>query len=170
MNLIFDISRLKIFLISSLIFGIAGFGIILFMQKSISIILIFIFSFCLYATGAFGYADCESKCCCKSAMMAPGQPPHTLDVSKKTSLTMAPGCCSGSTATSCEFSRETAESLPETFPATVRSEVPNFSGIELISINFHIESAQPKIYDWGPDPWLKTKPLPVYLQIHTFLC
>ena len=140
------------------------------MQKPISIILIFIFSFCLYATGAFGYADCESKCCCKSAMMAPEQASHTLDVSKKTSLTMAPDCCSGSTATSCEFTRETAESLPETFPATVRSEVPNFSGIGLTSINFHIEGAQPKIYDRGPDPWLKTKPLPIYLQIHTFLC
>ena len=140
------------------------------MQKPISIILIFIFSFCLYATGAFGYADCESKCCCKSAMMAPEQAPHTLDVSKKTSLTMAPGCCSGSTATSCEFTRETAKSLPETFPATVRSEVPNFSGIGLTPINLLIESAQPKIYARGPDPRLKTKPVPIYLQIHTFLC
>ena len=140
------------------------------MQKPISIILIFIFSFCVYATGAFGYADCESKCCCKSALMAPERASQTLDVSKKTSLTMVPGCCSGSTATSCEFSRETAESLPESFPATVRSEVPNFSGIALTSINFLIEGAQPKIYAKGPDPWLKTKPLPIYLQTHTFLC
>ena len=140
------------------------------MQKPISIILIFIFSFCLYATGAFGYADCESKCCCKSAMMEPEQASHTLDVSKKTSLTMAPDCCSGSTATSCEFTRETAESLPETFQATVRSGVPNFSGIGLTSINLLIESAQPKIYVRGPDPRLKTKPLPIYLQILTFLC
>ena len=140
------------------------------MQKPISIILILIFSFCLYATGAFGYADCESKCCCKSAMMAPEKASQTLDVSKKTSLTMAPGCCSGSTATSCEFTRETAESLPETFQATVRSGVPNFSGIGLTSINLLIESAQPKIYVRGPDPRLKTKPLPIYLQIHTFLC
>jgi hypothetical protein len=138
------------------------------MQKPISIILIFIF--CLYATGAFGYADCESKCCCKSAMMEPEQASHTLDVSKKTSLTMAPDCCSGSTATSCEFTRETAESLPETFPATVRSGVPNFSGIGLTSINLLIESAQPKIYVRKPDPRLKTKPLPIYLQILTFLC
>ena len=140
------------------------------MRKPISIILIFIFSFCLYATGAFGYADCESKCCCKSAMTEPEQASHTLGASKKTSLTMAPGCCSGSTATSCEFTRETAESLPETFPCTVRSEVPNFSGIGLTSINLLIESALPKIYHRGPDLRFKTKPLPIYLQILTFLC
>lgn len=140
------------------------------MQKPISIILIFIFSFCVIATGAFGYADCESKCCCKPAMMEPTKASPALDAYKKTSLTMAPDCCSGSTATSCEFTRETAESLPETFPATVRSEVPDLSGTGLTSINLLIESARPKIYARGPDPWLKTKPLPIYLQIHTFLC
>jgi hypothetical protein len=48
--------------------------------------------------------------------------------------------------------------------------VPNFSGIGLTAINFLIESSQPKIYARGPDPRLKTKPLPIYLQIHTFLC
>lgn len=142
---------------------------ILFMQKPISIILIFIFNFCLFATGGFGYADCESKCCCKSAMMAPEQASHTLDASKKTSLQMAPGCCSGSTATSCEFTWGTAESLPETFPATIRSEVQNFSGTGPTSINLLIEGPQLKIYARGPDPWLKAKPLPIYLQILTFL-
>jgi hypothetical protein len=139
------------------------------MPKPISIILIFIFNFCLFATGASGDADCESKCCCKSAMMAPEQALHTLDASKKTSIQMAPGCCSGSTATACEFSRGTAESLSETFPATVRSEGQNFSGAGPTSINLRIEGPQLKIYARGPDPRLKTKRLPTYLQILTFL-
>ena len=140
------------------------------MRKPISIILIFVFSFGLFAANAFGYVDCESKCCCKSAVMGSGRASPTLDVSKKTSLTKTPDCCSGSMATSCEFTRETAASLPETFPATVRSEIPDFSGTGLSSINLLLESAQPKIYAQGPDPWLKTKPLPIYLRIHTFLC
>ena len=54
------------------------------MQKPVSIILIFIFSFCLFATGAFGYSDCESNCCCKSAMSKPEQASHAVDASKKT--------------------------------------------------------------------------------------
>jgi hypothetical protein len=48
--------------------------------------------------------------------------------------------------------------------------VPNFSGIGLTSINLLIESALPKIYARGPDLRFKTKPLPIYLQILTFLC
>ena len=140
------------------------------MRKPVSIILIFIFSFCLFSTGAFGYTDCESNCCCKSAMSKPEQASHAVDTSKKTSPQMTLGCCSGSTATSCEFTRGTADSLPKTFPATVRSEVLDFSGIGLTSINFLIETALPKIYVRGPDPRLKAKPLPIYLQINTFLC
>ena len=139
------------------------------MQKPFSIILIFIFSFCLFATGAFGYADCESKCCCQSTMRGAAQA-HTPDASKNKSLQMTPNCCSGSTATACEFTGGAAESLPETFPATVRSELPDFSDTGLASINLLIENTPPKIYVRGSDPWLKTKPLPIYLQTHTFLC
>lgn len=139
------------------------------MQKPISIILIFIFSFCLYATGAFGYADCESKCCCKLAIKGPEQASQPLNASKKRSLQMVPDCCSSSTATSCEFTGGTAERLPETVSATLRAEVPDFSDIALTAIHHPIKGAQPKFYAWGPDPWLKTTIPPIYLQHCTFL-
>lgn len=143
---------------------------VLFMQKPISIILIFIFSFCLFATGAFGYAECESKCCCKLAMMEPEQASHTLDASKKTSFQRVPDCCSGSTATSCEYTGGTAESLPETVLATTGAAVPDLSKIALTSILHPIKAAQPKFYAWGPDPWLNATTLPIYLQHLIFLC
>lgn len=140
------------------------------MQKPISIILIFIFSFCLYATSAFGYADCDSKCCCKLAMMGSEQASHTLDASQKASLQIAPNFCSGSTATSCEFAGATAESLPETVSATLRVEVPDLSDIALTAIHHSIKGAQPKFCAQGPDPWLKTKNPPIFLQHLTLLC
>ena len=140
------------------------------MQKPIAIILSFIFSFCLFSSGAFGYADCESQCCCKSAMMGSDQASHTMHASKNTSLTKPPDCCSGPMATACEFSRGTAARLPETFTATIRAEATDFSSTGLTPTNLLIENAQPQIYTRGPDPWLKTKPLPIYLQIHSFLC
>ena len=140
------------------------------MQKRISIILIVIFSVGLIASGALGYADCESKCCCQNVKMAHGQVAHPPGAAEKTSFLKAAGCCSGSMASACKLARESAESLPETCPATVRSEAPELSGTGLTSISLLIESAQPKIYARGPDPWLKTKPLPIYLQNLTFLC
>ena len=138
------------------------------MQKTLSIILIFVFSLCLFANGA--YADCESKCCCKSAMTGAEQASHAPDASKNTFLQMAPTCCSGLTATACELTGGTAENLPKTFPASVRSELTGFSDTGLAAINLFIENSQSKIYARGSDPWLKTKPLPIYLQTHTFLC
>ena len=143
---------------------------ILFMQKPISIISIFIFSFCLFATGAFGYAGCESKCCCKFAMMGPEQTSQPLDASKKTSLTKAPDCCSGSTATTCEFTGGTAERIPETVSATLRTEVQEFSDIAQTAIHHSIKGSQPKLHVWGPDPWFITTTLPIYLQHLTFQC
>jgi len=103
-------------------------------------------------------------------MTGPEQAAHTPDNSKKMSLQLAPNCCSGSTATACGFTGGAAQSLPEIFPVTVRSELPDFSDTGPASINLLIENSQPKTYAWGSDPWLKTKPLPIYLQIHTFLC
>ena len=140
------------------------------MQKLIAIILTFIFNFCLFATGAFGYADCASNCCCKPAMSLPEKASHTLDVSKITSLMMAPGCCSGSTITACEFTGGPAASLSEAFPATVRSEAPDLSGLGLTATNLHTETGLPKIYARGPDLWHNSISLPIYLQNLTFLC
>ena len=140
------------------------------MQKRISIILIVIFSVRLIASAALGYADCESKCCCQTIKTAHGQVSHPMGAAENTSFLKAAGCCSGSMAAPCQLARGSAESLPETCPATVRSEAPEISGLGLISISLLIESAQPKIYARGPDPWLKTKPLPIYLQNLTFLC
>jgi len=140
------------------------------MQKPIAIILIFIFSLCLFATGAFGYADCESKCCCKSGMTEPAQASHTLDASKQTSLQMVPGCCSGSTATACEFTGGTAERLPETVSATLRAGGHDFSDIALTAIHHYLKGAQAEFYAGGPDFWLKTTTLPIYLQHLTLLC
>lgn len=146
------------------------YGLILFMQKRISIILIVIFSVGLIASGALGYADCESKCCCQTVKMAHGQVSHPMSAAEKTSFLKVAGCCSGSTATPCELARGSTGRLPETCPVTVRSEAPELSGIGLTSTSLLIESAQPKTYARGPDPWLKTKPLPIYLQNLTFLC
>jgi hypothetical protein len=140
------------------------------MQKPISITLVFIFSFCSFATGAFGYGGCESKCCCKFAMMWPEQASHPLDASKNTSLTKAPDCCSGASVTSCEFTGGTADTLPESVSVIVRTEVPDFSDIARTAIADPIKGAQPKVYAWGPDPWLKTTTLLIYLQHLTFLC
>ena len=140
------------------------------MQKRISIILILIFSLSLIASGALGYVDCESRCCCQTVKMAHGQVSHPMGGAEKTSFLKAAGCCSGSMATPCKIARGSAEWLPDTCPATVRSEAPESSGIGPISIGLLIHSAQPKIYFRGPDPWLKTKPLPIYLQNLTFLC
>jgi hypothetical protein len=83
---------------------------------------------------------------------------------------MASGCCSGSTTASCDFTGSAAESMPETFPAKLRSEVPNFSGLGLTATNLSVETALPKIYARGPDPRLNSRPLPIYLQNLTFLC
>lgn len=138
------------------------------MQKQISIILIVIFSISLIAS--VGYADCESKCCCQTVKMAHGQVSHPMGAAEKTSFLKAAGCCSGSMAAPCKLARGSAESLPERCLATIRSEAPELSGIGLISTSLLIESTQPKIYARGPDPWLKTKPLPIYLQNLTFLC
>jgi hypothetical protein len=140
------------------------------MQKPISITLIVIFSFCLFATGAFGYADCESKCCCKPAMMEPAQALHILDASKQTSLQMTPACCSGSTATACEFTGATAERLPETVSATQRAGGHEFSDIALTAIHHHLKGTPAKFYAGRPDAWLKTATLPIYLQHLTLLC
>jgi hypothetical protein len=146
------------------------YRLILFMQKRISIILILIFSFSLAASGALGYADCKSKCCCQTLKMAHGQISNPMGVAEKTSFLKAAGCCSGSMAAQCKFAEGSAESLPETCPITVRSEAPEHYVIGLTSINLFIERAQPKNSARGPDPWLKTKPLPLYLQKLTFLC
>jgi hypothetical protein len=140
------------------------------MQKRISIILILILSISLIASGALGYVDCESKCCCQTIKTAHGQVSHPMGAAEKTSFLKAAGCCSGSMAAPCKLARGSAESLPEKYLATIRSEAPEFTGIGLASISLLIESKQPKIYARGPDPWLKTKPLPIYLQNLTFLC
>ena len=94
---------------------------------------------------------------------------HPVGVAEKSSFLKAAGCCSGSTVTPCKFAGGPAERLPEKCPVTVRFEAPELNGIGLTSINLLIESAQPKSYARGPDPWLKTKPLPIYLQNLTFL-
>ena len=139
------------------------------MQKRISIILILIFSVSLIASGALGYADCESKCCCVAVKKGHGQVSHPMGADEKRSFLKAANCCSGSMATPCQFTSGAVKSLPETMPATFRSEVQNFSGTGLVLINLPIEISQSKIYVRGPDPWLKTKPLPIYLQNLTFL-
>jgi hypothetical protein len=143
---------------------------VLIMQKRISIILIVIFSFSLAVSSAMGDADCESECCCQTLKMAHRQVAHPMGAAEKSSFLMAAGCCSGSTVTPCKLAGGSAERLPETCPVTVRSEAPELYGIGLTSINLLIESAQPKIFARGPDPRLKTKPLPIYLQNLTFLC
>ena len=142
----------------------------IYMQKRISIILTLVFSISLIASSALGYVDCESKCCCRNVKIAHGQVSHPMGGAEKTSLLKAAGCCSGSMAAPCKLARGSAESLPETCPATIRSEAPQFTGIGLTSISLLIENLQPKICARGPDPWLKTKPLPIYLQNLTFLC
>jgi hypothetical protein len=143
---------------------------ILIMQKRISISLIVIFSFSLAVSSALGDADCRSKCCCQTVKMAHKQVVHPIGAAEKSSFLKAACCCSGSTLTSCKFVGGSAERFPETYPVTVRSEAPELCGIGLTSINLLIESAQPKIFAQGPDPWRKTKPLPIYIQNLTFLC
>ena len=140
------------------------------MQKRISIILIVIFSISLAASGALGYADCEAKCCCQTVKMAHGKVMHPMGAAEELSFLKTAGCCSGSTVTPCKFAEGSAERLPETCPVTVRSEAPELYNIGLTSINLLLESAQPKIFARGPDPWLKTKPRPIYLQNLAFLC
>ena len=140
------------------------------MQKQISLILIVIFSLSLTVSGALGFADCESRCCCQTVKMAHRQLAHPMGAAEKSSFLTATGCCSGSTVAPCQFAEGSADRLPETCPITVRSEAQELYSIGLTSINLLIESPQPKICARGPDPWLKTKPLPIYLQDLTFLC
>lgn len=139
------------------------------MQKQISIILILIFGIGLIAPGALAYVDCESRCCCQTLKAGHGQVSHVIGAAGKTSFLKAASCCSVSMAAPCKLARGSAVSFPETCLATVRSEAPELSGMGLTSISLLMESAQPKIYPRGPDPWLKTKPLPIYLQNLTFL-
>jgi hypothetical protein len=103
-------------------------------------------------------------------MMEPEKASHTLDASKQTSLQMAPGCCSASTATACELTGATAERLPETVSATLRAGVHDFSDIALTAIHHHLKGTQAKFYAGGPDAWLETTTLPIYLQHLTLLC
>ena len=144
-----------------------------FMQKTTSTILIFIFSLSLFTGAAFGLADCKSKCCCQMAKMKHNQvspAKHAAQGFKERTFLTASDCCSGAMNTPCEFTEGTAQSLPETVPANIRAEVRDLSDIVLTAIIHPIKGPQPKFYARGPDPWLKTKSLPIYLQHHIFLC
>ena len=140
------------------------------MQKRISTILFLIFSVSLIASGALGYVDCESKCCCQTVKMAHGQVPHPLGAVAKTASLKAADCCSGSTVAPCKLARGSAKSRPEKCLATIRCGAPELTGIGPTPVSLILESTQPKTYARGPDPWLKTKLLPIYLQNLTFLC
>ena len=140
------------------------------MQRRISIILILIFSTSLIASSALGFDDCGARCCCQTGRMGHAQVTHAMGAAAKVSFLKAAGCCSGSAATPCNFSNGSAQNLPEPSQILGCCQLPDVSGIGLTTLNIHIEDTQPKLYARGPDPWLKTKPLPIFLQNLAFLC